>query len=71
MLTNREVIGVFPIHGQFAAIGKLVSRCMVYKAYIFINNNLSSYKNCKHNKIKGVLVLKDIFSETSHVRVFT
>ena len=23
MLTNREVIAFFPIHGQFAAIGKL------------------------------------------------
>ena len=45
MLANWDVNVFFPIYGQFAAIRKLDSGCMVYKTYIFINNNLSSYKN--------------------------
>ena len=35
----------FPIHGQFAAIAKPNSGRMVYKTYIFNNNNLLSYNN--------------------------
>ena len=49
MSTNCEVIVFFPIYGQFAAIRKPDFWLMVYKAYIFINNNLSSYENWKQN----------------------
>ena len=45
MLANCDVIVFFRIYGQFAAIRKLYSRRMAYKTYIFINNNLKSYKN--------------------------
>ena len=35
----------FPIYGQFGAIRKPDSGRIVCKPYIFINNNLISYKN--------------------------
>ena len=49
MLANCDVIVFFLIYGQFAAIRKLYSGRMAYKTYIFINNNLKSYKNWKQN----------------------
>ena len=45
MSTNCEVILIFPIYGQFGAIRKPDSKCIVCKTYIFINSNLLSYKN--------------------------
>ena len=42
MLSNFDVIYFLPIKGQFAAIRKLDSQCMLYETYIFINNNLWS-----------------------------
>ena len=36
MSTNFNVIVFFPIHGQFAAIGKSNSGLMVYKTYIYV-----------------------------------
>ena len=42
MLENCDVIVIFPIYSQFAAIWKLDSRCIVCKTYIFINSNLLS-----------------------------
>ena len=42
MSANFNVIAIFPIYGQFAAIWKPDSRRMVFKSYIFINNNLLS-----------------------------
>ena len=44
MSTNCDGIVFFPIYGQFAAIRKPDSERMVYKTFIFINNNLLSYK---------------------------
>ena len=44
-----DVISIFPIYGQFGAIWKPDSRCIVYKIYIFFNSNLLSYKNWKQN----------------------
>ena len=44
MSANCDVIVFFPIYGQFSAIRKLDSRCMVCKTYIFINNNSLSYR---------------------------
>ena len=35
----------FPIYGQFGAIRKPNSGCIVYKTYILINSSLLSYKN--------------------------
>ena len=35
-----DVIAIFPVYGQFGAIRKLDSRCIVCKTYIFINNSL-------------------------------
>ena len=40
---------LFSIYDQFAAIRKPDSWCMVYKTYIFINNNLLSCKTSKQN----------------------
>ena len=45
MSANCDVIVFSPIYGQFTAMQKLDSRRMVYKTYIFIINNLLSYKN--------------------------
>ena len=42
---NCDVIVIFPIYGQTEAIRKLDSGRIVCKIYIFINNNLLSYKN--------------------------
>ena len=42
---NCDVIAIFPICGQFGAIWKLDSGCIVCKTYIFTNSNLLSYKN--------------------------
>ena len=97
MSINCDAIVISPICGQFGAIRKTNSGCMVCKTYIFIISKLLSYKNWKQNlknsntalilllqvkalfltknadffqknadtsKIKGVLVLKGIFSET-------
>ena len=49
MLANYDVIIIFPIYGQFGAIWKPDSRCIVCKTYIFINSKLLSYKNGKQN----------------------
>ena len=49
MLGNCDIIVIFPIYGQFGAIQKPDSGRMVCKTYIFINNNLLSYKNWKQN----------------------
>ena len=45
MSENCDIIAIFPIYGQFGAIWKPDSRCIVCKTYIFINRNLLSYKN--------------------------
>ena len=49
MTANGDVFVFFPIYGQFAAIRKPDSGRMVYKSYIFINNNLLFYKTWKQN----------------------
>ena len=43
--TNCEVIVIFPIFGQFGAIRKSGSQCIVCETYIFISSNVLSYKN--------------------------
>ena len=45
MSANYGVIVIFPIYGQFGAIQKPDSGRIVCKTYIFINSNLSPYKN--------------------------
>ena len=45
MLENCDIIVIFSIYGEFRAIWKPDSRCRVCKTYVFINNNLLSYKN--------------------------
>ena len=42
---NCDVSVIPLILGQFGAIWKLDSKHMVHKTYIFINNNLLSYKS--------------------------
>ena len=42
--TICNVIVLFPIYGQYAAIWKSDSRHMVCKTYIFINSHLLSYR---------------------------
>ena len=49
MPENCDVIANFPIYGHFGMIRKPNSRRIVCKTYIFINSNLSSYKNRKQN----------------------
>ena len=49
MSANYDVIVIFPIYGQFRAIRKVHSKCMVCKTYIFIKSKLLSYKNWKRN----------------------
>ena len=49
MSTNRDVIVVFPIYGQFEATRRLGSGLIVCKTYIFIKSNLLSQKNWKQN----------------------
>ena len=44
MPVNCDVNVVFTIYGQFGAIQKPDSGGIVCKTYIFINNNLLSYK---------------------------
>ena len=39
------VIVIFLIYGQFGAIQKLDSSCIVFKIYTLINSNPSSYNN--------------------------
>ena len=45
MPENCDVIVIFPIYGLFGAIRKLDSGRIICKTFIFINSNLSSYKN--------------------------
>ena len=42
MSGNCDVIFIFPIYGQFGAIRKPDSGCIVCKTYIFIKSNLLS-----------------------------
>ena len=44
MSANWDVIVIFPIHSQFGAIRKPDSGRIACKTYIFIRNNLLSYK---------------------------
>ena len=49
MSANCDVVVFFPIYGQFAAMQKPDSGCMVYKTYIFINSDLLSERTWKQN----------------------
>ena len=49
MLESWDVIEIFSIYGQFGAISKPDSGCIICKTYIFINSNLLSNKNWKQN----------------------
>ena len=49
MPKNCDVIAIFSIYGQFEAIWKPDSGCVLCKTYIFINSDLLSYKNWKQN----------------------
>ena len=50
MLANCDGIVIFPIYDQFGANRRLGFERIVCKIYMFINNNLLSYKNCKQNQ---------------------
>ena len=45
MSGNCDVIAMFPTYGQFGAIRKPDSVCIVCKTYILNNSNLLSYKS--------------------------
>ena len=49
MSTIFDVIDVFSIYRQFGKIRMPDFGSMVCKTYIFINSNILSYKNQKHN----------------------
>ena len=49
MSVNCDIIVIFPIYGRLGAIRKPDSGRIVCKPYIFINNNVLSYKNWKQN----------------------
>ena len=44
MPTYCDVIAILLIYGQFGAIRKPDSGCIVCKTYVFINSNLLSHK---------------------------
>ena len=44
MSANCDVVVIFTIFGQFGAIQKPYSGCIVCKTYIFIKSDLLSYK---------------------------
>ena len=48
MSRDCDVIVIFPSYGQFVAIQKPDSECIVSKTYIFIDSNLSSYSRTKN-----------------------
>ena len=48
MSRDCDVIVIFPSYGQFVAIQKPDSECIVSKTYIFIDSNLSSYSKTKN-----------------------
>ena len=50
MLANSDGIVIFSIYDQFGANRKLGFGRIVCKIYMFINNNLLPYKNCKQNQ---------------------
>ena len=51
---NCDIIVIFPVYGQFGAIGTPDSGRIVCKVYIFFNSNFVLYKNWKQNwKIKN------------------
>ena len=47
MSENCDINVIFPIYGQFGAIRKLDSSCIIFKTYIIINSNILSYKKLK------------------------
>ena len=49
MSQNCDFIVIFPIYGQFREIRKPDSGRVICKTYVFINSNLSHYKNLKQN----------------------
>ena len=49
MSENCDAIAIFSIYNQFEAIQMPDFGRIVCKTYIFINSNLSSYKNWKQN----------------------
>ena len=49
LLVGFNVIIIFLIYGQFGAIRRPDSGRMVWKTYIFINNNVLSFENWKQN----------------------
>ena len=61
MSENFDVIVIFPIYGQFGAIGKTDSGQINCKTADFLQ------KNADISKIKMALVLQGIFSETTYV----
>ena len=42
---NCDFIVIFSVYDQFGAIWKPGSRCRVFESYVFMKNNLLSYKN--------------------------
>ena len=54
---NCDVIVFFPIYGEFAAIRKPDSGCMVCKTYIFINNNLFYFTKTDNKTKKSLMQL--------------
>ena len=49
MSENCDVIAIFPIYGQFGAIRKPDSGCIVCKTFTSTNSNLLYYKSFKQN----------------------
>ena len=70
MPENCNVIDIFPIYGQFAAIPRLDSGRIVFNTYIFINSNFfilqklkTELKSLKHSShiidlSKGTILAK-------------
>ena len=63
MSENCDAIAIFPTYDQFGAIWKPDSGRIVYKTYVFVNSNLSSYKNWKHSSLTIALSKGTIFAK--------
>ena len=70
MPENCYVIVNFTIYGQFGAVGKPNSRCMICKTYIFIQGNLLSYKNWNRTKTFSTHLSYYCFESKSIILIF-
>ena len=67
MLANSDVVVIFLIYGQFGAIRKADSGCIVCKTYIFNNNQKgkTELKSLQHSSCTIALIKGTIFVQNA------